>query len=74
MKDIVDKGDKEREMERKGRKDAPQSQSRMYAARVIPCDVYVRRSRRSVPSGNNVARYQWECISEGMRSLIALNC
>lgn len=33
----------------------------MYAARVIPRDVYARRSRRSLPPGNNVARCQREC-------------
>lgn len=27
--------------------------SRMYATRIILCDVYARRSHRSLPSGNN---------------------
>lgn len=35
--------------------------SRMYAARVIPRDVYAWRSRRFLPPGNNVVRCQREC-------------
>lgn len=62
--------DKEREMEKMGAEGCAIS-SRMYATRVIPCDVYTRRSHRSLPSGNNVASGN---VSEGVRSLIALNC
>lgn len=57
----------------------------MYAARVIPRDVYARRSRRSLPPGNNVARCQRECqrgsalayclkLLIGLRSDAAFSC
>jgi len=45
--------------EKRGRKDARSHLE--YATRVIPHDVYARRSRRSLPPGNNVARCQREC-------------
>ena len=71
MKDIVDKGNKEREMERKGRKDAPRSHRECMQLALFPCDVYARRSLSLLEITSPDANGN---VSEGLRSLIALNC